>query len=133
MPGQRPIEKDFKYNYNTGSGTISLEVRSVRDTATKIEDQEKLELNVKATSTIVNLSIPLFITKEFNIRNWNLGIGVGSRFYYELSKKFNLNEVSVNHRSLRCDRGNTFVRTETPSSKFSLDAIVQMTVNYNYT
>ena len=131
MPGQRPIEKDFKYNYNTGSGTISLDVRSVSDTATKIEDQEKLELNVKATNTIVNLSLPLFITKEFNIRNWNLGIGVGSRFYYELSKKFNLNEVSVNHRSLRCDRGNTFVRTETPSSKFSLDAIVQMTVNYN--
>ncbi len=130
-PGQRPVEKDFKYNYNTGSGTVSLDIRSVSDTAMKIEDYEKLELNVEATNTLVNLSLPLIITREFNIKNWNLGIGVGSRFYYELSQKYSLSQVLVNHRSLRCDRGNTFIRKETPNSKFSFDAVVQMTVNYN--
>ena len=100
MPGQRPIEKDFKYNYNTGSGTISLDVRSVSDTATKIEDQEKLELNVKATNTIVNLSLPSSKFSLDAIVQMTVNYNLGSRFRFGISPLFEQslidNKKSVN-------------------------------------
>ena len=94
-------ERDFAIVVNTGVGATHIEARAIPEPDTKINDQEKINIDIVSNRTTEYISVPLSAQYNFDASDWRFGLEAGILANFLIKSDLNVSSINISHPKLR--------------------------------